>query len=83
MAGIYCTITLAQTAPISKRERFYKYVAAVRDVIAAVKDQFPKARFDLPLGEDALRKALSRISDTTCPSKSAGRVRKNVGAVCP
>lgn len=84
LAGIYCTITLARTAPTSKRERFYKYVAAVTDVIAAVKRQFPRARFDLPVGKDALPKALSRIfSDTAHPSKCGGRVRRNAGGACP
>lgn len=60
LAGIYCTVTMAETAPTSMRGLFFRYVAAAVDLLKAATPQFPKAKFDLPPSDEALRKALGR-----------------------
>jgi hypothetical protein len=60
LAGIYCTITSASTPP---PRMFIPYVAAVRDLLAVTAPEFPRAHFDLPPSDEALRKVLQRVRD--------------------
>ena len=62
LAGIYCEITGAAQAPRLKSSPFFRYVAAVADLLRTTADRFPKATFDLPPNDEALRKALGRLA---------------------
>ena len=63
LARIYCDAAGTEIAPISTKDRFFRYVGAVTDLLRSVSVQFPTAKFDLPRGDDeALRKLLVRLS---------------------
>jgi hypothetical protein len=62
LAGIYRQITGAAQAPRSKSGHFFRYVAAVADLLRATAYRFPKATFDLPPNDEALRAALRRMA---------------------
>jgi hypothetical protein len=64
LAGIYCTVTMTEAAPTSMREPFFPYVAAVVDLLKGARRLFPKAEFDLPPSDEALRKAIGRTRRT-------------------
>jgi len=74
LAGIHCHFTgsvsagslfgyvAAKAAPISTKGHFFRYVGAVAELLQSVQNRFPAAKFDLPSGNDALRKSLERLA---------------------
>jgi hypothetical protein len=62
LAGIYCQVAGIQSAPTATTGDFFRYIAAVVDLLGAVAVRFPKAEFDFPSNDEALRKALARIA---------------------
>jgi hypothetical protein len=80
LTGIYCSVTpSSRPSPLSTTGHFFRYAAAVVDLLNATTRRFPKARFDLPPNDEALRKALGRVlprgpnppgkSSRLCPPK--------------
>jgi hypothetical protein len=68
LAGIYCTMIEAPRPPsLSTTGQFFRYVAAVVELLNDTTPRFPKARFDLPPNDEALRKSLGRALVRTQP----------------
>jgi hypothetical protein len=60
LAGIYRSVAMAETVSTSTAGPFFPYVLTVLDLLKATAAQFPKAHFDFPSTDEALRKALTR-----------------------
>lgn len=64
LAGIYCSVAVIDSVPTTTTGGFFRYAAAVVDLLKSKATRFPKAQFDFPQNDEALRKALHRALRT-------------------